>query len=164
MKAIIYRTYEDCLVLFKDQPFVGLTGFTKKLADNIVETYKFDYWLWDEVEEAGLDKSKATWQRKISKMDGWLKSKGMELESLMSALETDDTVKQIAQTKFNATPDTVGDYTTDEHTSTISTSTNSGKLGTIEKVNLSSYNRLFDKLKNEFVKTFIIQEGSLEDE
>ena len=123
MKAIIYRTYEDCLVLFKDEPFVGLTGFTKKLADNIVETYKFDYWLWDEVEEAGLDKSKATWQRKISKMDGWLKSKGMELESLMSALETDDTVKQISQTKFNDTPDTIGDYTVDEHTSTISTST-----------------------------------------
>ena len=64
MKAMIYRTYEDCLALFKDAPFVGLTGFTKKLADNIVETYKFDYWLWDEVEEAGLDKSKATWQRK----------------------------------------------------------------------------------------------------
>ena len=162
MKAIIYRTYEDCAELLGTIPFSGLSGFTKKLIDEIIYAYQYDYWLW--TKEQPIEKDRAEWQHKISKMTSWLKSKGMELESLMSALETDDTVKQISQTKFNDTPDTVGDYTTDEHTSTISTSTNSGKLGTIEKVNLSSYNRLFDKLKNEFVKTFIIQEGSLEDE
>ena len=162
MKAMIYRTYDDCAELIGTIPFSGLSGFTKKLIDEIINSCECDYWLW--TKEQPIEKDRIEWQHKIAKMTGWLKSKGMELESLMSALETDDTTKQISQTKFNDTPDTAGDYTADEHTSTISTSTNSGKLGTIEKVNLSSYNRLFDKLKLEFIKAFIMQEGSLEDE
>lgn len=162
MEKMIYRNYDDCAQLLGTIPFSGLSGFTKKLIDGIINSCESDFWMW--TKEQPIEKDRAEWQHKIAKMTGWLKSRGMELESLMSALETDDTAKQISQTKFNDTPDTIGDYAVDEHTSTISTSTSSGKLGTVEKVNLSSCNRLFDKLKNEFIKAFLIQEGSLEDE
>ena len=162
MEKMIYRNYDDCAELLGTIPFSGLSGFTKKLIDSIIESYQWDYWLW--TKEQDIEKDRVEWQHKIAKMTGWLKSKGMELESLMSALETDDTVKQISQTKFNDTPDTVGDYTTDEHTSTISTSTNSGKLGTIEKANLASYNRLMHDLSRRFAKAFILPRGVVEDE
>lgn len=83
MKAMIYRTYDDCAELLGTIPFSGLSGFTKKLADEIINSCEFDYWLW--TKEQPIEKDRAEWQHKIAKMTGWLKSKGMELESLMSA-------------------------------------------------------------------------------
>ena len=107
MEKMIYRNYDDCAELLGTIPFSGLSGFTKKLIDSIIESYQWDYWLW--TKEQPIEKDRAEWQHKISKMTGWLKSKGMELESLMEALQTDEITKQISQTKFNDTPDTVGD-------------------------------------------------------
>ena len=97
-------------------------------------------------------------------MDAWFKFVTPELEALSSALASDATAEQTSQTKFNDTPDTVGDYTADEHTSTISTSRTSGKLGAIEKANLASYNRLMHDLSRRFAKAFILPRGVVEDE
>ena len=163
MTKIKYLTYHDGVQLSGTTPFQSFTGVSRTLIDNIIEQYGYDYWGWY-VDKDDPEMIKAEWSRTIDSMDAWFKFVTPELEALSSALASDATTESTSQTKFNDTPDTVGDYTTDEHTSTISTSKTSGKLGAIEKANLASYNRLMHDLSRRFAKAFILPRGCVEDE
>ena len=163
MTKIKYLTYHDGVQLTGTTPFQSFTGVSRTLINNIIEQYGYDYWGWY-VDKDDPEMIKAEWNRTIDSMDAWFKFVTPELEALSSALASDATTESTSQTKFNDTPDTVGDYTTDEHTSTISTSKTSGKLGAIEKANLASYNRLMHDLSRRFAKAFILPRGCVEDE
>lgn len=160
---IEYLTYYDGVELSGTTPFPSYSGVSRTLVNLIIQQYGHDYWGWyvaSDDEEA----IKAEWSRTMDSMDAWLKFATPELEALSEALSTDSTTESTSQTKFNDTPDTVGDYTADEHTSTISTSKTSGKLGTIEKANLASFNRLMGDMAKRFAKAFILPRGVVEDE
>lgn len=163
MTKIEYLTYHDGVQLTGTVPFPSFNGVSRTLINNIIEQYGYDYWGWY-IDKDDPETIKAEWSRTIDSMDAWLKFVTPELEALSSALAADSTVESTSQTKFNDTPDTVGDYATDEHTSTISTSKTSGKLGTVEKANLASYNRLMHDLSRRFAKAFILPRGVVEDE
>ena len=163
MTKIKYLTYHDGVQLTGTTPFQSFTGVSRDLVNNIIEQYGYDYWGWY-VDNDDPEIIKAEWNMTIDSMDAWFKFVTPELEALSSALASDATTESTSQTKFNDTPDTVGDYTTDEHTSTISTSKTSGKLGAIEKANLASYNRLMHDLSRRFAKAFILPRGCVEDE
>ena len=62
------------------------------------------------------------------------------------------------KTKFNDTPDTVGDYATDEHTSTISTSEQTGVLSSGEKANLAGLYGIMQDVATDIKRKFIIPE------
>lgn len=160
---IKYLTYYDGVNLSGITPFPSFNGVSRDLINNIILQYGYDYWGWY-IDKDDPELIKAEWSRTIDSMDAWFKFVTPELEALSSALATDSTVESTSQTKFNDTPDTVGDYTVDEHTSTISTSKTSGKLGTVEKANLASYNRLMHDLSRRFAKAFILPRGCVEDE
>ena len=163
MYKIKYLTYHDGVQLTGTVPFASFNGVSRTLINNIIEQYGYDYWGWY-VDKDDPEMIKAEWNRTIDSMDAWFKFVSPELEALSSALASDATTESTSQTKFNDTPDTVGDYTADEHTSTISTSKTSGKLGAIEKANLASYNRLMHDLSRRFAKAFILPRGVVDDE
>ena len=163
MTKIKYLTYHDGVQLTGTVPFASFNGVSRDLINNIIEQYGYDYWGWY-IDKDDPEMIKAEWNRTMDSMDAWFKFVTPELEALSSALSSDATAEQTSQTKFNDTPDTVGDYTTDEHTSTISTSRTSGKLGAIEKANLASYNRLMHDLSRRFAKAFLLPRGVVEDE
>lgn len=163
MTKIKYLTYHDGVQLTGTVPFPSFNGVSRTLINNIIEQYGYDYWGWY-IDKDDPELIKAEWSRTIDSMDAWFKFVTPELEALSSALASDATAESTSQTKFNDTPDTVGDYTADEHTSTISTSKTSGKLGAIEKANMASYNRLMHDLSRRFAKAFILPRGVVDDE
>ena len=163
MTKIKYLTYHDGVQLTGTVPFASFNGVSRDLINNIIEQYGYDYWGWY-IDKDDPEMIKAEWSRTIDSMDAWFKFVTPELEALSSALASDATTESTSQTKFNDTPDTVGDYTTDEHTSTISTSKTSGKLGAMEKANMASYKRLMHDLSRRFAKSFILPRGVVEDE
>lgn len=163
MTKIKYLTYHDGVRLSGTVPFASFNGVSRDLINGIIEQYGYDYWGWY-IDKDDPETIKAEWSRTMDSMDAWFKFATPELEALSSALASDAAAESTSQTKFNDTPDTVGDYAADEHTSTISTSRTSGKLGAMEKANLASYNRLMHDLSRRFAKAFILPRGVVDDE
>lgn len=62
----------------------------------------------------------------------------------------------VATTKFNDTPDSQGDYSAEKYTSTVTTNTVEGKLGSEEQIKLLK--NLSDEYLSQFFKRFVIYE------
>ena len=154
---MIYWTYEELNEKFHlPGPFESMGEWMKKIGDSVTTQCFTDYWLiTDTDDDASVGKA---WSARINEVKAYCKLIEPLVESSLSAAQEDASASITTKTKFNDTPDTVGDYATDEHTSTISTSEQTGVLSSGEKANLSGLYGIMQDVATDIKRKFIIPE------
>ena len=163
MDKVIYWTYSELNSKFSiPGPFENLGEWMKKIGDSVTTQCFNDYWLTTKT-DVGAIVGKA-WSERINEIRAYCQLIEPMVEMRLNAAKNAVAASVKTQTKFNDTPDTVGDYTVDEHTSTITTAEQTGKLSSGEQADLSGLYGIMQSVASDIKRKFIIQEGSLEDE
>ena len=124
----------------------------KNVPQELSEIYGNDYAAWSE--DPNMDLSKRS-----LRMRYWLKQRAQELNDKITLFKSGTGSTKTNTSKFNDTPESAGDYSALEHTTSISSSTDSYKYGDMEK--LQAYRNYILDLEEEFRKEFIISEEAL---
>ena len=163
MEMVIYWTYNELNDKFRiPGPFENLGEWMKKIGDSVTTQCYNDYWLTTKTEDNAVV-GKA-WSERINEIRAYCQLIEPMVEMRLNAAKNAVAASIKTQTKFNDTPDTVGDYTVDEHTSTITTAEQTGKLSSGEQADLSGLYGIMQSVASDIKRKFIIQEESLEDE
>ena len=163
MEKIIYWTYSELNSKYAiPGPFENLGEWMKKIGDSVTVQCFNDYWLTTKTDDSATV-GKA-WSERINEIRAYCKLIEPMVEMRLNAAKNAVSASITTKTKFNDTPDTVGDYTTDEHTSTITTAEQTGKLSSGEQADLAGLYGIMQSVASDIKRKFIIQEGSLEDE
>lgn len=163
MEKIIYWTYSELNSKYAiPGPFENLGEWMKKIGDSVTVQCFNDYWLTTKTDDSATV-GKA-WSERINEIRAYCQLIEPMVEMRLNAAKNAVAASVKTQTKFNDTPDTVGDYTTDEHTSTITTAEQTGQLSSGEQADLSGLYGIMQSVASDIKRKFIIQEGSLEDE
>lgn len=154
---MIYWTYSELNDKFAiPGPFVNMGEWMKKIGDSVTAQCLNDYWLiTDTNDDAAVGRA---WSERINEIRAYCELIEPLVEARLSAAEEAAAARIETKTKFNDTPDTVGDYATDEHTSTISTSEQTGVLSSGEKANLAGLYGIMQDVASDIKRKFIIPE------
>ena len=154
---MIYWTYEELNEKFHlPGPFESMGEWMKKIGDSVTTQCFTDYWL-----ETETDDNKAVgeaWSARINEIRAYCELIEPMVEARLNAAKNAAAASIETKTKFNDTPDTVGDYATDEHTSTISSSEQTGVLSSGEKANLAGLYGIMQDVATDIKRKFIIPE------
>lgn len=157
---MIYWTYSELNDKFHfPGPFESMGEWMKKIGDSVTTQCFTDYWLitdTDDNEAVGK-----AWSARINEIKAYCRLIEPLVEARLNAANEAAAARIETKTKFNDTPDTVGDYATDEHTSTISTSEQTGVLSSGEKANLSGLYGIMQDVASDIKRKFIIPEEFL---
>ena len=148
---MIYWTLNELVTKTNKKPFGGVSGAMLTIGENVMAGCGDDYWL----DEAAVE---AAWESKIKKIDAYALGISDMVNKRIQAANEAAAARIETKTKFNDTPDTVGDYSTDEHTSTISTSEQTGVLSSGEKANLAGLYGIMQDVATDIQRKFIIPE------
>ena len=163
MDKVIYWTYSELNSKFSiPGPFENLGEWMKKIGDSVTTQCYNDYWLTTKTDDGAIV-GKA-WSERINEIRAYCQLIEPMVEMRLSAAKSAAAASVKTQTKFNDTPDTVGDYAADEHTSTITTAEQTGKLSSGEQADLAGLYGIMQSVASDIKRKFIIQEGSLENE
>ena len=163
MEMVIYWTYNELNDKFRfPGPFENLGEWMKKIGDSVTTQCYNDYWLTTKTEDGAV--VGRAWSERINEIKAYCQLIEPMVEMRLNAAKNAVAASIKTQTKFNDTPDTVGDYTVDEHTSTITTAEQTGKLSSGEQADLSGLYGIMQSVASDIKRKFIIKEGSLEDE
>lgn len=163
MKKMIYWTYSELNSKYAiPGPFANMGEWMKKIGDSVTVQCFNDYWLTTETDD-GAVVGKA-WSERINEIRAYCQLIEPMVEMRLNAAKNAVAASIKTQTKFNDTPDTVGDYTVDEHTSTITTAEQTGNLSSGEQADLAGLYGIMQSVASDIKRKFIIQEESLEDE
>ena len=163
MKKMIYWTYNELNSKYAiPGPFANMGEWMKKIGDSVTVQCFNDYWLITETDD-GAVVGKA-WSERINEIRAYCELIEPMVEMRLNAAKNAVAASVKTQTKFHDTPDTVGDYTVDEHPSTITTAEQTGKLSSGEQADLSGLYGIMQSVASDIKRKFIIQEESLEDE
>ena len=153
---MIYWTLNELAAKTNKKPFGGVSGAMLTIGENVMAGCGDDYWLiTDTDDEAAVE---AAWESKIKKIDAYASGISDMVNKRIQAANEAAAARIETKTKFNDTPDTVGDYATDEHTSTISTSEQTGFLSSGEKANLAGLYGIMQDVATDIQRKFIIPE------
>lgn len=157
---MIYWTYEELNEKFHlPGPFESMGEWMKRIGDSVTTQCFNDYWLTTETDDnAAVGKA---WSARINEIKAYCKLIEPLVEARLNAANEAAAARIETKTKFNDTPDTVGDYAADEHTSTISTSEQTGVLSSGEKANLSGLYGIMQDVASDIKRKFIIPEEFL---
>lgn len=118
----------------------------------LLNVYGEDFAAWSE--DPNMDLSK-----RAVRMRYWLIQRAKELNDKMTLFKSGTGSTKTNTSKFNDTPESAGDYSGLEHTSSISTSTDSYQYGDMDK--LQAYRNYILDLEEDFRKEFIISEAAI---
>lgn len=153
---MIYWTLNELATKTNKKPFDAVSGAMRTIGENVMAGCGDDYWLITETDdEAAVE---AAWESRIKKIDAYALGISDMVNKRIQAAEEAAAARIETKTKFNDTPDTVGDYAADEHTSTISTSEQSGVLSSGEKANLAGLYGIMQDVEKDIKRKFIIPE------
>lgn len=124
----------------------------KNVPQELYNIYGEDFAAWSE--DPNMDLSK-----RALRMRYWLVQRAQELNDKITLFKSGTGSTKTNTSKFNDTPESAGDYSTLEHTTSISSSTDSYKYGDMEK--LQAYRNYILDLEEEFRKEFIISEAAI---
>lgn len=157
---MIYWTYEELNEKFHlPGPFESMGEWMKRIGDSVTTQCFNDYWLTTETDDdAAVGKA---WSARINEIKAYCKLIEPLVEARLNAANEAAAARIETKTKFNDTPDTVGDYAADEHTSTISTSEQTGVLSSGEKANLSGLYGIMQDVASDIKRKFIMPEEFL---
>ena len=163
MEKVIYWTYSELNSKFHlPGPFESMGEWMKKIGDSVTAQCLNDYWLTTDTEDSAAVGE--AWSERISEIRAYCNLIEPMVEMRLSAAKSAAAASITTQTKFNDTPDTVGDYAVDEHTSTITTAEQTGKLSSGEQADLAGLYGIMQSVASDIKRKFIIREGSLENE
>ena len=154
---MIYWTYSELNEKFHlPGPFASMGEWMKKIGDSVTTQCFNDYWLTTETDDnAAVGKA---WSARINEIKAYCELIEPMVEARLNAAKNAVAASVTTQTKFNDTPDTVGDYTTDEHTSTISTAEQTAKLSSGEQADLAGLYGIMQSVASDIKRKFIIPE------
>ena len=157
---MIYWTYSELSEKFHlPGPFESMGEWMKKIGDSVTTQCFNDYWLTTETDDnAAVGKA---WSARINEIKAYCELIEPLVTARLNAAKNAVAASIKTQTKFNDTPDTVGDYTTDEHTSTISTAEQTGKLSSVELADLAGLYGIMQSVASDIKRKFIIPEEFL---
>ena len=154
---MIYWTYEELNEKFHlPGPFESMGEWMKKIGDSVTTQCFNDYWLTTKTDDGAIV-GKA-WSARINEIKAYCRLIEPMVEARLSAAKNAVAASVKTQTKFNDTPDTVGDYTTDEHTSTISTAEQTAQLSSGEQADLAGLYNIMQAVASDIKRKFIIPE------
>lgn len=153
MKFYDYKQITD---LTGVEPFSDLGEWMKKITDSVVMMSLHDYWLWVR-DEADDDEVKARWNRKILQMDGYCCTIGPSVEARLNAAANPTAGGAKTKTKFNDAPDTAGDWSSDEHMSTVTTAESTAELSTAEKDEIGKVYGIMSAVADDIMRKFVIR-------
>ena len=154
---MIYWTYSELNSKFAiPGPFANMGEWMKKIGDSVTVQCFNDYWLTTETDDnAAVGRA---WSERINEIKAYCELIEPMVEARLSAAKNAVAASVKTQTKFNDTPDTVGDYTTNEHTSTISTAEQTAKLSSGEQADLAGLYNIMQAVASDIKRKFIIPE------
>lgn len=154
---MIYWTYGELNSKYAiPGPFANMGEWMKKIGDSVTVQCFNDYWLTTETDDSAA--VGRAWSERIDEIKAYCKLIEPLVEARLNAANEAAAARIETKTKFNDTPDTVGDYAADEHTSTISTSEQTGVLSSGEKANLSGLYGIMQSVASDIKRKFIIPE------
>lgn len=154
---MIYWTYGELNSKYAiPGPFANMGEWMKKIGDSVTDQCFNDYWLTTETDDSAA--VGRAWSERIDEIKAYCKLIEPLVEARLNAANEAAAARIETKTKFNDTPDTVGDYAADEHTSTISTSEQTGVLSSGEKANLSGLYGIMQDVASDIKRKFIIPE------
>ena len=163
MEKVIYWTYSELNSKFHiPGPFESFGEWMKKIGDSVTAQCYNDYWLTTDTEDSAIV-GKA-WSERISEIRAYCQLIEPMVEMRLNAAKNAAAASITTQTKFNDTPDTVGDYTADEHPSAIATAEQTRKLSSGEQADLAGLYGIMQSVASDIKRKFIIKGGSLENE
>ena len=154
---MIYWTYSELNSKFAiPGPFANMGEWMKKIGDSVTVQCFNDYWLTTETDDnAAVGRA---WSERINEIKAYCELIEPMVEARLSAAKNAVAASVTTQTKFNDTPDMVGDYTTNEHTSTISTAEQTAKLSSGEQADLAGLYNIMQAVASDIKRKFIIPE------
>ena len=154
---MIYWTYSELNSKYAiPGPFANMGEWMKKIGDSVTVQCFNDYWLTTETDDnAAVGRA---WSERINEIKAYCELIEPMVEARLSAAKNAVADSVTTQTKFNDTPDTVGDYTTNEHTSTISTAEQTAKLSSGEQADLAGLYNIMQAVASDIKRKFIIPE------
>ena len=154
---MIYWTYSELNSKYAiPGPFANMGEWMKKIGDSVTTQCLNDYWLiTDTDDDAAVGRA---WSARIDEIKAYCQLIEPMVEARLTAANEAAAARIETKTKFNDTPDTVGDYATDEHTSTISSSEQTGVLSSGEKANLAGLYGIMQDVATDIKRKFIIPE------
>ena len=153
MKFYDYRELTD---LAEAEPFTELGEWMKKITDNVVLMSSQDYWLCvpDETDD---DTVKALWNLKIDQINGYCQTIGPSVEARLNAASTPKAGTASTKTKFNDAPDTAGDWSSDEHMSTVTSSESTAELSSAEEDEIGKIYGIMNSVADDIMRKFVIR-------
>lgn len=154
---MIYWTYSELNSKYSiPGPFANMGEWMKKIGDSVTVQCFNDYWLITETDDnAAVGKA---WSKRIDEIKAYCELIEPMVTARLNAAKNAVAASVKTKTKFNDTPDTVGDYTADEHTSTISTAEQTAELSSGEQANLAGLYNIMQAIASDIKRKFIIPE------
>lgn len=154
---MIYWTYKELSEAYGIPTiFDNMGEWMKKIGQSVIAQCRSDYWL--ETETDSTQAVQIAWSEKMDEIRAYCELIEPMVTARLNAAKSAVAASVKTKTKFNDTPDTVGDYTTDEHTSTISTAEQTAELSSGEQANLSRLYDIMQAVASDIKRKFIIPE------
>lgn len=154
---MIYWTYKELSETYGIPIiFDGMGEWMKKIGHSVIAQCKADYWLMTETDSTQA--VQIAWSEKIDEIKAYCELIEPMVTARLNAAKSAAAASVKTKTKFNDTPDTVGDYTADEHTSTISTAEQTAELSSGEQADLAGLYGIMQSVASDIKRKFIIPE------
>ena len=154
---MIYWTYKELSEAYGIPTIFNNMGeWMKKIGQSVIAQCRSDYWL--ETETDSTQAVQIAWSEKMDEIRAYCELIEPMVTARLNAAKSAVAASVKTKTKFNDTPDTVGDYATDEHTSTISTAEQTAELSSGEQANLSRLYDIMQAVASDIKRKFIIPE------
>lgn len=154
---MIYWTYKELSEKFGIPTIFDTMGeWMKKIGQSVIAQCKSDCWL--ETETDSTQAVQKAWSDKMGEIRAYCELIEPMVTARLNAAKSAVAASVKTKTKFNDTPDTVGDYAADEHTSSISTAEQTAELSSGEQANLSRLYDIMQAVASDIKRKFIIPE------
>ena len=150
-----FYDYRELIILTGLKPFSDLGEWMKKITDNVVLMSQEEFWLCAP-DESDDDTVKALWERKINQINGYCHTIGPSVEARLKAASDPKAGGARTKTKFNDAPDTAGDWSSDEHMSTVTSAESTTELSSAEEDNIGKIYGIMTAVADDIMRKFVI--------
>lgn len=137
-------------------PFSDLGEWMKKITDNVVAMSQEDYWLCVP-DEADNNAVRELWNSKVTQINGYCRTIGPSVEARLNAASNPKAGVAKTKTKFNDAPDTAGDWSSDEHMSTVTTAESTAELSSAEEDEIGKVYGIMSAVADDIMRKFVIR-------
>lgn len=151
-----FYDYRELTELAEAEPFSNLGEWMKKITDSVVLMSSQDYWLCvpDDADDYTV---KALWNHKIDQINGYCQTIGPSVEARLKAASEPKAGGAKTKTKFNDAPDTAGDWSSDEHMSTVTTAESTTELSSAEEDEIGKVYGIMSAVADDIMRKFVIR-------